>query len=158
MSKRFSPSFAQDVDPVENFYLWLKALHVLAVIAFMAGMLYLPRLFVYHASAAKGSAVSETFKVMEQRLEIAIMRPAIIVVYGSGLALALEGRLFGEKWLMWKFFLVLLLTLNYGYLIWVRYRFATDGNWHSSRFFRILNEVSTLLLIAIVLLVVLKPL
>ncbi|MGB8278757.1 MAG: CopD family protein [Methylovirgula sp.] len=140
-----------------NFYLWLKALHIVGVIAFMAGMLYLPRLFVYHAGVGKGSPESEIFKIMERRLEKAIMRPALVVVLLSGVALAWEREFFGASWLSWKLVLVLLMSVNYGYLIWTRYRFAADANRHSARFFRIVNELPTLLLIGIVVLVVVKP-
>jgi putative membrane protein len=143
---------------VADLYLWLKALHILAVIAFMAGMLYLPRLFVYHATAEKGSAQSETFKTMERRLELGIMRPALLLVYASGIALALKGSFFGASWLDWKLVLVLLMTAIYAYLVWTRYRFAADANRHSARYFRMVNEIPTLLLIGIVVLAVLKPL
>lgn len=142
---------------MDRLYLWLKALHILAVIAFMAGMLYLPRLFVYHAAAEKGSPQSETFKTMERRLEVAIMRPALVLLYGSGIALALKGGFFAALWLNWKLALVLLMTAVYGYLIWTRYQFASDTNRRSPRYFRMLNEIPTVLLIGIVLLAVLKP-
>jgi protoporphyrinogen IX oxidase len=142
---------------LSNSYLWLKAVHIIAVIAFMAGMLYLPRLFVYHASVAKGSPQSELFKVMERRLEVGIMRPALIVAYGSGLILAFEGNLFRAPWLHGKLALVALLTAAYVLLVRDRYRFAADANRHSAGYFRILNEVPTVLLVAIVILAVLKP-
>jgi putative membrane protein len=136
----------------------MKVIHLVAVIAFMAGMFYLPRLFVYHASVPRDSPQSELFKVMERRLELAIMRPALIVAVGSGLALAFEGRFFGALWLDWKLFLVLLLVAFYAHLVRSRYQFATAANRHSARYFRILNEIPTVLLIAIVALTVLKPL
>ncbi len=142
---------------MDQAYLWIKALHLLAIIAFMAGMFYLPRLFVYHAGAEKGSVQSETFKVMERRLDIAIMRPALVIVYATGIALAVKADFFKAAWLNWKFLLVLLLTGLYIYLVAARLRFAADRNIHSARFYRVLNEVPTLLLIGIVLLVVLKP-
>lgn len=143
---------------MSNLYLWLKVIHLVAVIAFMAGMFYLPRLFVYHASVPQGSPQSELFKVMERRLDLAIMRPALIVVLGSGLALAYEGRLFQARWLDWKLVLVLLLLGLYGHLVAARYQFAADANRHSARYFRIINEIPTVLLVAIVALTVLKPL
>jgi putative membrane protein len=146
------------VETLLNSYLWLKAVHLVAVIAFMAGMLYLPRLFVYHASVPKGSPQSELFKTMERRLEVGIMRPALIVAYGTGLALAFEGHFFGALWLQWKFALVALMTAAYVELVRTRYRFAAEDNRHSARYFKIVNEVPTLLLIAIVVLAVLKPL
>jgi len=140
-----------------NLYSWLKALHILSVIAFMAGMLYLPRLFVYHAGTARGSEASELFKVMERRLETAIMRPAFIVLIATGVTLGWKGHFFATGWLGTKLLLVLLMAAAYGYLIASRYRFAADTNKHSVRFFRIFNEVPTLLLIGIVILAVLKP-
>jgi protoporphyrinogen IX oxidase len=143
---------------LSNLYLWMKVVHLVAVIAFMAGMFYLPRLFVYHASVPKGSPQSELFKVMERRLEQAIMRPALIVAVASGLALAFEGLFFRALWLDWKLFLVLVMIALYVHLIRTRYRFAADANHHSARYFRILNEIPTALLIAIVALTVLKPL
>ncbi len=142
---------------MSNLFLWLKVIHLIAVIAFMAGMFYLPRLFVYHALVAKGSPQSELFKVMERRLEQAIMRPALIVAFGSGLALAFEGHFFGALWLDWKLFLVLLLLALYGHLVVTRIRFAADANHHSARYLRILNEIPTVLLIVIVALTVIKP-
>lgn len=142
---------------MRDAYLWLKALHLLAVIAFMAGMLYLPRLFVYHAGSEKGSRQSETFKVMERRLDLAIIRPALIVVYGSGIALALKGGLFGARWLDIKLVLVLLMTGLYVHLARIRRQFAVDANRHSALYFRLFNEIPTLLLIGIVILAVVKP-
>ncbi|MGH6818345.1 MAG: CopD family protein [Methylovirgula sp.] len=143
---------------MSNSYLWLKAVHLIAVIAFMAGMLYLPRLFVYHAAVPKGSPQSELFKVMERRLEVGIMRPAMLIAYATGLALGFQGHWFAALWLNWKLFLVLLMTVVYGLLVRERYRFAADSNLHSARYFRFLNEIPMVLLIAIVVLAVLKPL
>jgi protoporphyrinogen IX oxidase len=142
---------------MDQAYLWIKALHVIAIIAFMAGMLYLPRLFVYHAGAEKGSPQSETFKVMERRLEVAIMRPAIILVYATGITLAVKGEFFKAGWLNWKLLLVVAMTGIYVYLVTLRFRFAADRNVHTAKFYRILNEVPTLLLIGIVILAVVKP-
>ena len=142
---------------MDEFYLWIKALHVLAIIAFMAGMLYLPRLFVYHAGSSVGSPQSETFKIMERRLEVAIMRPSILVVYATGIVLAVKGEFFKAAWLNGKLVLVLAMTALYIYFVAARLRFAADRNIRPARFYRILNEVPTLLLIGIVLLVVLKP-
>jgi protoporphyrinogen IX oxidase len=142
---------------MDQAYLWIKALHIIAVIAFMAGILYLPRLFVYHAGAEKGSLQSETFKTMERRLDIGIMRPALVLVYATGITLAIKGDWFKAAWLNWKFFLVLVMTGIYFYLVALRYKFAVDRNQHSARFYRILNEIPTLLLIAIVVLAVVKP-
>jgi putative membrane protein len=148
--------------PPASFYLWLKAVHVIAVIAWMAGMLYLPRLFVYHCKAEPGSQQSETFKVMERRLLTVIVNPAMVVVWAIGLWLAWAGPdprygWFASGWLLAKLVLVLAMSGVHGFLSrWVR-DFAADQNQHSERFYRIINEIPTLLMIAIVLLVVLKP-
>jgi putative membrane protein len=138
-------------------YDWLKALHVVAVIAWMAGMLYLPRLFVYHCDAPSGSAQSETFKVMERRLLKAIMNPAMIVTWGSGLTLAFAGGWYESGWLHAKFVLVLVLSAVHGALAKTVKRFAADANTRPARFYRILNEVPTVLMIGIVVLVIVKP-
>jgi putative membrane protein len=137
--------------------LWVKALHILAVIAFMAGMLYLPRLFVYHADSAPGSAQSETFKVMERRLLKAIINPALIVVWLTGLWLAYDTGLYRSPWLQAKFALVLILSGLHGYFARLVKVFAADANIRSARFYRALNEVPTLVMILIVVLVVVKP-
>ena len=138
-------------------YLWIKAFHVVAVIAWMAGMLYLPRLFVYHCEAEKGSVQSETFKVMERRLLKAIINPAMIVAWVLGLYLAWEGGWFRSGWLHGKLALVLGMSAVHGlYARWVR-DFAADRNRRPARFYRVWNEVPTLLLIGIVILVIVKP-
>jgi protoporphyrinogen IX oxidase len=145
-----------------TFYLWLKALHIIAVIAWMAGMLYLPRLFVYHCAAEIGSVQSETFKVMERRLLRLIINPAMIATWVFGLSLAWLGPdprfgWFNAGWLQAKIALVLVLSGIHGLLArWLR-DFAADRNRHSQRFYRIINEVPTVLMILIMLLVVLKP-
>jgi putative membrane protein len=138
-------------------YEWIKALHVIAIIAWMAGMLYLPRLFVYHCQAEPGSKQSETFKVMERRLLRAIMNPAIIVAWLAGLYLGWVGHLFSAGWLHGKLLLVVLLTGVHGFFSrWVR-DFAADRNTKSQTFYRVINEVPTILMIGIVILVVVKP-
>jgi putative membrane protein len=137
--------------------LWVKALHILAVIAFMAGMLYLPRLFVYHADSAPGSAQSETFKVMERRLLKAIINPALIVLWLTGLWLAYDTGFYRSPWLQAKFALVLALSGLHGYFARLAKVFAADANVRSARFYRALNEVPTVLMILIVVLVVVKP-
>lgn len=142
---------------MDSTYLWIKALHIIAVIAFMAGMLYLPRLFVYHASAAPGSEQSETFKIMERRLDIAIMRPAFVVLVASGATLVWKGAWLSAGWLWAKLAAVAILTGEYGFLIAMRAAFARGHNTHSPRFYKIVNEIGTLALIAIVVLVVVKP-
>jgi putative membrane protein len=137
--------------------LWLKAFHIMAVIAWFAGLFYLPRLFVYHADAKPGSELDATFKVMERRLYNAIMQPAMIAVWVTGPLLAYMMGVLTEGWLIAKFTLVFFLSGFQGALgTWVK-TFAADRNTRSARFYRVANEVPTLFLIAIVLLVVLKP-
>lgn len=138
-------------------YLVIKAFHVMAVIAWMAGLFYLPRLFVYHAEAEKGSATSETFKIMERRLLRAIMNPAMILVWVLGSWLAYESGAWMQLWFQLKFFFVCILTIFHHYLGRWRKDFEADRNERSARFFRIANEVPTVLMIAIILLVILQP-
>lgn len=138
-------------------YEWLKALHILALIAWMAGMLYLPRLMVYHADVPPGSPQSETFKVMERRLLRAIMNPAMIATWVFGLWLAVQGGWYKAGWLHAKLLLVIGMSGLHGYLAASVRRFAEDRNTRRPRFYRVLNEVPTVALILIVLLVVLKP-
>jgi putative membrane protein len=138
-------------------YLWLKAFHIVAVIAWMAGMLYLPRLFVYHCDAEPGSKQSETFKVMERRLLKLIINPAMIATWVLGLWLVWDGGWYRSGWMHAKFALVLALSAVHGFFVrWVK-DFAADRNTHSARFYRLANEIPTVLMIAVVLLVVLKP-
>ncbi|HEY1781280.1 MAG TPA: protoporphyrinogen oxidase HemJ [Roseiarcus sp.] len=137
--------------------LWLKALHVIVVIAWMAGMLYLPRLFVYHADAPKGSDLSETFKVMERRLLKMIINPSMILVFITGIALALMTGYWQAGWLQAKFILVLGLGGAHGYFARCVRAFANDANVRPARFYRALNEVPTALMIVIVVLAVVKP-
>ena len=138
-------------------YLWLKALHIIAVISWMAGMLYLPRLFVYHAAAKPGSEQSETFKVMEQRLLKFIMLPAMAVTWIAGIILVLQGGFIGATWFHIKFALVVTMTILHGVLTSWANEFAYDRNRHTAKFFRIVNEIPTVLLIAIVILATVKP-
>jgi putative membrane protein len=141
-------------------YLWIKALHIIAVIAWMAGMLYLPRLFVYHCEAEPGSKQSETFKVMERRLLRAIINPAMIATWLLGLALIwLMGKdaFLAAGWLHLKVVLVLGLSALHGMLARYRKDFAADRNRHTAKFYRVINEIPTVLLIAIVILAVVKP-
>lgn len=138
-------------------YLWIKALHVLAIISWMVGMLYLPRLFVYHVDVPAGSPQALTFATMEKRLQRFIMLPALIVTWVTGLTLAVQGAWFKAGWLHGKLLLVVLLTGLHGYLAAERKRLAIGKSRHDARFFRIINEVPTLLLIGIVILVVVKP-
>jgi putative membrane protein len=138
-------------------YLWVKAAHVIAVIAWMAGMLYLPRLFVYHCEAPLGSAQSETFKVMERRLLRAIINPAMVLSWALGLWLAWQGDLFTAGWFQAKLVLVVALSGVHGVFAAGVRKFAADANTTSQRAWRIWNEVPTLLMVAIVILVVVKP-
>lgn len=140
-------------------YPWLKALHIVAVISWMAGLLYLPRLFVYHCRAEPGSQMSETFKTMERLLLRAIMTPAMVVTYLAGFAmLAVPGYLASASgWLVAKLLLVVGLTVVHWFDTRWRRDFELDRNEHPDRFFRFMNEVPTLIMIGIVILVVVKP-
>jgi protoporphyrinogen IX oxidase len=142
---------------MSNFYLWIKALHILAIISWMAGMLYLPRLFVYHAEGPSDAMKAKTFAVMEHRLMRAIMLPALLVVWASGIILGIRGGFLHEGWFHAKFALVIVMSALHGYFATVRKKLADGTNRHSPRFFRFVNEVPTLLMVAIVILVVLKP-
>jgi putative membrane protein len=140
-------------------YPWIKALHIVSMVAWMAGLLYLPRLFVYHADAPPGSPMAETFKIMERRLLRAIMNPAMIATYLFGILLAITPGVvdWHAGWIHAKLVLVLALTGYHHLLARWRKDFALDGNTRPARFYRIANEVPTLILIAIVILVVVKP-
>ena len=138
-------------------YEWIKAFHIISVIAWMAGMLYLPRLFVYHCDAAPGSVQSETFKVMEWRLLKLIINPAMIAAWVFGLALVWLGNWHVAHWFQAKFVLVLVLSGIHGVLVRYVRDFAADRNRKSKRFYRIINEVPAILMVVIVVLVVVKP-
>jgi len=138
-------------------YVWLKAFHVIAIIAWMAGMLYLPRLFVYHCEAEPGSKQSETFKVMERRLLHAIITPAMVASWALGLWLAWAGGFYAAGWLHAKLVLVIALSALHGFFVRCVREFAADCNRHSQRFYRVLNEIPTILMIGIVILAVVKP-
>lgn len=137
--------------------LWIKALHVVAVMSWMAGMLYLPRLYVYHCDAEAGGQQSETFKIMEARLLRVIMGPAMLVAWGSGLTLAILQHQYTDYWFLAKLALVVAMTVFHIRLSAWRREFAVDGNTRSPRFYRLANELPTLLMIAIVVLVIVKP-
>jgi putative membrane protein len=137
--------------------LWVKALHIISVIAWLAGMLYLPRLFVYHAEAARGSEASETFKVMERRLLKAIVNPSLILVFLTGFALVYLTGDWRDGWWQAKFILVLVLAGLHGYFARCVRSFAKDRNERPARFYRFLNEAPTILMIFIVVLAVVKP-
>ena len=142
-----------------ELYLWYKSAHIIAIIAWMAGMLYLPRLFVYHAAEQKGSKTSETFKVMEKRLLRYIMNPAMIASYIFGILVISQSTAYymSSGWLHAKLTLVILLSATHGYFAKLTKDFASDNNKKTQKFFRIINEVPTLLMIIIVILVVVKP-
>jgi putative membrane protein len=142
---------------MDTLYPWIKAAHILAVVAWMAGTLYLPRLFVYHTAAPPGSRESETFKVMERRLIQGIIAPAMTATWVLGLLLAWQGQWWPAGWLHAKLLLVVLMTGLHGFLSRCRRDFEADRNRRSQRFYRILNEVPTVLLVLIVILVVVKP-
>ena len=139
-------------------YPWIKTLHIVSVVAWMAGLLYLPRLFVYHAGARPGSETSETFKVMERRLLRAIINPAMIATWVLGLWLVWASEAWRAGWFQAKFVLVLLLSGVHGLLARSFKAFAADRNRHSAKFYRLVNELPTLLMIGIVILAIVKPL
>ena len=138
-------------------YLWIKAFHVIAVIAWMAGMFYLPRLFVYHCEAPKGSIQSETFKIMERRLLKAIINPAMMVTWVLGLYLMWDGAWYTSGWMHGKLLLVLIMSGLHGVYVRRLKEFAADKNTKPAKYYRILNEVPTILVIGIVILVIVKP-
>jgi len=142
-----------------DLYSWLKALHVIAVISWMAGLLYLPRLYVYHCAQVPGSAASETFKVMERKLLRYIMNPAMIVSFllGAWLIWELGPGAWSLGWLHAKITLVILLAASHGMMAKWRRDFEKDRNRHSERFYRMMNEVPTVLMIGIVILAVVEP-
>lgn len=140
-------------------YLWIKALHIIAVIAWMAGMLYLPRLFVYHAEAAPLSDLDETLKIMERRLLRGIVNPAMIVALVLGILLFLnrgEG-IWQEGWWHVKFLMLIVMFAIHGFLSRWRRAFAEGKNPHSARFYRWINEAPAVLMVVIVLMAVAKP-
>ncbi|SFZ85070.1 putative membrane protein [Devosia enhydra] len=138
---------------------WVKAAHVISVIAWMAGLFYLPRLYVYHADAEVGSVQSETFKIMERRLLRAITTPAMIAswIFGLWLIHLYGSAIFSMGWIWLKLALVLVLSGYHGLLARHRKAFATDSNTRPARYFRLINEVPTVLMIGIVIAVIVKP-
>lgn len=145
-------------DFLSDHYLWVKTLHVFAMIAWMAGLFYLPRLFVYHADAVAGSELSETFKIMERRLYRIIMTPAMLATWGFALLLMMGNpAVMGQGWLHAKLLLVVLMTGFHGFLGRWRHHFVADANRHSGKFYRKINEVPTILLLAILALAIAKP-
>lgn len=144
-------------DVLNQYYDWIKAFHIIAVVAWMAGMLYLPRLFFYHCEAAVGGADDERFQRMEKRLLRIIMNPSMLTVWVLGLTLALTRYPNGPGWLTAKVSLVVVLSGVHGMYSRWRRDFARGANRHSKRFYAVWNEVPALLLVAIVILVVVKP-
>ena len=146
-------------DFLSYYYLELKALHIISMVAWMAGMFYLPRLFIYHAEAEPHSETSETFKVMERRLLRIIINPAMIATFLFGGALLVTPGIvdWSEGWIHVKLTFVFALSAVHGMLAHYRKDFERDENKKSARYFRILNEVPTVILIVVVFLVVLKP-
>ena len=142
---------------IDDLQSWLKFLHIVAVISWMAGLLYLPRLFVYHCDAEKGSKQSETFKVMERRLLHGIMNPAMILVWALGLWMAWRAGWWSAGWFQAKLVLVAGLTVVHNIFGRWRKDFEADRNVRPASHYRLWNEVPTLMMIAIVFLVVLKP-
>ena len=143
-----------------NYYLLFKSLHLIAVISWMAGLLYLPRIFVYHADNNIEKNTSETFKTMEKRLMFFIMTPAMILSWFFGISLILINgtSINSSLWVQAKLFLVVLLTIYHLFLGHYLRKFALDENKKSAKFFRIINEIPTVLLILIVFFVIYKPL
>jgi putative membrane protein len=140
-----------------GLYLWVKAVHVVAIIAWMAGMLYLPRLFVYHVESPPGSPQSETFKVMERRLLRFIINPAMMAAWVLGLWLAWDGGFLRSGWLHGKLALAFAMSGLHGYFSGAVRAFAEDRNARSARYWRMMNEVPTVLMIGMVILVIVKP-
>ena len=146
-----------------NTYLLFKSIHLIAVISWMAGLLYLPRIFVYHSEAVqnnKSEDLMETFKVMERRLLVYIMNPAMIVswIFGVLLIHTIGMDNFGSIWLQLKLAFVIILTIYHFFLFQCLRKFVENRNTYSSKFYRIINEIPTVLLIGIILVVVFKPL
>ena len=146
-----------------NTYLLFKSFHLIAVISWMAGLLYLPRIFVYHSEAVqnkKSEDLTETFKVMERRLLVYIMNPAMIVswIFGVLLIHTIGMDNFESLWLQLKLIFVIILTIYHFFLFQCLRKFAQNNNSFSPKFYRIINEIPTVLLIAIILVVVFKPL
>ena len=142
---------------MSQLYLWVKAFHIIAVIMWMAGMLYLPRLFVYHCETQAGSAESERFKVMEKKLLRVIVNPAMIATWLFGLMLVYLTRADQQHWFQLKFVLVLAMSGLHGFYAASVKRFAADANTRPQRFWRMINEVPALLIVVIVILAVVKP-
>ena len=147
------------IDFLDSIYLWIKALHVMAVLAWMAGLFYLPRLFVYHAERATvGSELDHTFQIMEEKLLRVIMNPAMIVAWIAGLIMIALGAFdWGAAWSWIKIISVILMTAAHGWMSARRKEFAAGQNTRTGRTYRIFNEVPTLLMLFIVIAVIVRP-
>lgn len=145
------------INFLSNYILWIKAFHVIAVIAWMSGMLYLPRLFVYHTETKPGTPESERFKVMEKKLLRMIVNPSMIAVWILGLTLMFLTAAYQDTWFQIKFSLVVVMSGLHGYFARCVRTFTNDANTRPARFYRILNEVPALLMMAIVILVIVQP-
>ena len=143
-----------------NFFLLFKSLHLVSVISWMAGLLYLPRIFVYHAENSSEKKTSEIFKTMERKLFFYIMTPAMILswIFGVILIYSIGFQQMGQTWMILKIIFVTILTFYHFYLGKILVRFKIDQNEYSHKFYRLINEIPTLLLILIVFVVVFKPL
>ena len=143
-----------------NYYLLFKSLHLISVISWMAGLLYLPRIFVYHAENSDDRKISDVFKIMEKKLYFYIMTPAMILSWIFGLLLihSIGFQQLGQTWMILKIIFVIFLTLYHFYLGKTLNQFKFDQNTHSHKFYRIINEIPTILLILIVFVVIFKPL
>ena len=143
-----------------NYYLLFKSLHLISVISWMAGLLYLPRIFVYHAENSDDRKISDVFKIMEKKLYFYIMTPAMTLSWIFGLLLihSIGFQQLGQTWIVLKIIFVILLTLYHFYLAKTLNQFKHDQNNHSHKFYRLINEIPTLLLILIVFVVIFKPL
>nr|WP_206378139.1 protoporphyrinogen oxidase HemJ [Sneathiella limimaris] len=147
------------MDFLADYYLWIKALHIMSVIAWMAGMFYLPRLYVYHADAEPGSVQSETFKIMERRLLRGIINPAMFMTFlFGGLLLSIPGIVdWSSAWIWIKLAMLFVMGGFHGSLSKWRRLFESDSNTRSAKFYRYVNEIPTVLMIIIVVMVVVKP-
>ena len=143
-----------------NYYLLFKSLHLISVISWMAGLLYLPRIFVYHAENSDDRKISDVFKIMEKKLYFYIMTPAMVLSWIFGLLLihSIGFQQLGQMWMVLKIIFVILLTLYHFYLGKTLNQFKFDQNTHSHKFYRLINEIPTILLILIVFVVIFKPL
>ena len=146
------------MDFLSDYYLWIKSLHIISVISWMAAMLYLPRLFVYHAATKPGSEMSETFKVMERKLLRIILNPAMCLAWVFGILMIIaDPSIFENGWMHVKATCIILITgLHHGYVRWFK-AFDRDENQKSEKFFRIVNEIPAVLMMVIVFMVILKP-